>query len=214
MPHDYDVLNYPLSSSFLEANHVKQLPSGQSIVLVNERDRKLYKYPMLSTEREVLSELESDLSNGRISTLERSALPLAIRYIGSMRYFEFKLYDQPLFEEEARRHKVWFVDEVVKAVNELHDSAHLAHLDIRLENICVDDETNRLILVDLDRSRRSSENVRYVRRLYGTHEMYNGLNTWTVSELDWKQVGLMIDEKLCLNISHDFVSKLIGEGLF
>ena len=215
MPHDYDVLNYPLSSSFLEANHVKQLPSGQSIVLVNERDRKLYKYPMLSTERVALLNLLMGVYLRKsIPTLERSALPLDQQFIGSVEYFEFKLYDQPLSEEEAQRHKVWFVDEVVKAVNELHDRAHLAHLDIRLENICVDDETNQLILVDLDRSRRSSENVRYVRRLYGTHEMYNGLNTWTVSELDWKQVGLMIDEKICPHIRHDFVTKLIGEGLF
>ena len=215
MRQENNVLNYPLSSSFLEANHVKQLPSGQSIVLVNERDRKLYKYSMLSTESRTLSELESDLSNGRISTLERSALPLAIHYIGNMRYFEFKLYDQPLSEEEARRHKVWFVSEVVKAVNELHDRAKVAHLDIRLENICVDDESNRLILVDLDRSRPIFVIAEDVRVLYGNHEMYwgpAGSHNWPVSMLDWRQVGLMFKTRVLIN--HEFVTKLIEEGMF
>ena len=211
---EYNVLNYPLSSSFLKANHVKQLPSGQSIVLMNERDRKLYKYPMLSTERVALSKLERDVYRMKIPILERSTLPLDQQSIGSVEYFEFKLYDQPLSEEEARRHKVWFVSEVVKAVNELHDRAKVAHLDIRLENVCVDDESNRLILVDLDRSRPIFVIAEDVRGLYGEDEMYwgpAGSHNWPVSMLDWRQVGLMFKTRVLIN--HEFVTKLIEEGM-
>ena len=150
-----------------------------------------------------------------IPILERSALPLAIHYIGNMRCFEFKLYDQPLSEEEAQRHKVWFVSEVVKAVNELHDRAKVAHLDIRLENICVDDESNRLILVDLDRSRPIFVIAEDVHVLYGNHEMYwgpAGSHNWPVSMLDWRQVGLMFKTRVLIN--HEFVTKLIEEGMF
>ena len=215
MEQENNVLNYPLSSSFLEANHVKQIPSGQSIVLVNERDRRLYKYPMLSTERVALLNLLMDVYLRKsIPTLERSALPLDQQFIGSMRCFEFKLYDQPLSEEEAQRHKVWFVSEVVKAVNELHDRAKVAHLDIRLENICVDDESNRLILVDLDRSRPIFVIAEDVRGLYVKDEMYwgpAGSHNWPVSMLDWRQVGLMFMKSLLIN--HEFVTKLTEEGL-
>ena len=215
MRQENNVLNYPLSSSFLEANHVKQLPSGQSIVLVNERDRKLYKYPMLSTEWKALAELLMGVYRMKIPSLERSALPLDQHSIGSMRCFEFKLYDQSLSEDEAQCHKVWFVSEVVKAVNELHDRAKVAHLDIRLENICVDDESNRLILVDLDRSRPIFVIAEDVRVLYGNHEMYcgpAGSHNWPVSMLDWRQVGLMFKTRVLIN--HEFVTKLIEEGMF
>ena len=132
-----------------------------------------------------------------------------------MRCLEFKLYDKPLSEEEAQRHKVWFVSKVVKAANELHDRAKVAHLDIRLENICLDDDNNRLILVDLDRSRPIFLIAADVCYLYVKDEMYwgpAGSHDWPVSMLDWRQVGLKFKTSVLIN--YGFVTKLNEEGVF
>ena len=214
-PPEYSV-RYPLSSSFLTTHGVEQMQSGQSVVLVNVREQKLYKYPMLY--RDVAANLLiRHRLLGDLPSLERSALPLSQRTFGKRDYFEYNLYDQPLSEQEIRHHMVWFVDEVVQAVSELHDQANLAHLDIRLDNICVDSNRGQVILVDLDRSRNIETGVGSVIELYSNDEMYNppvgsGTSTWSVSNLDWRQVGLMMKNRIC-STDHEFITKLIEEGM-
>ena len=45
-----------------------------------------------------------------------------------------------------------FAAGVVSALYELYNMGHLAHLDLRLENICFDPDSHKAILINLDRS--------------------------------------------------------------
>lgn len=65
------------------------------------------------------------------------------------------MYGSPLTNDEIQTHIVWFVEEVVEAVNELHRNK-IAHLDIRKENVCMNYTNNRVMFIDLDRWRAAT----------------------------------------------------------
>ena len=54
-------------------------------------------------------------------------------------HFEFMLYQSLFNLFKAKKAIVLLVDGIVKALQELHDN-QLAHLDIRLENVCFNDD--------------------------------------------------------------------------
>ena len=78
-----------------------------------------------------------------------------------------------------------------KALRELHDTCGLAHMDLRLENICFDPKTHRPILIDLDRSApKDYECDRH--HLPSTSTMYKPLDeNWVLENIDLLQTGLM-----------------------
>ena len=57
--------------------------------------------------------------------------------------FKYKALLPPLRVSEAKLHLKDLVNGVVKALNELH-SCGIAHIDVRLENICFDEESCHL----------------------------------------------------------------------
>ena len=213
---DRSALCYPLSTAFLQQHHLKQLESGQSIVLLNEQNKKVYKYhvdPLYQTRVRELY-FRHQLLHFRGIHTQRIAFPEAIQILdGSECNFSVcQMYDPPLKPDKAKIHIVWFVREVVKAVSELHE-LDIAHLDIRLENICIDHDHCRVMLIDLDRSREASSR-KDVHEVYGHHEMYLKERGWTLAKLDWKQVGLMMQLIFATDSSRnpEFVEKLINEG--
>ena len=87
---------------------------------------------------------------------------------------------------------------VSDALTELHDKLNLAHLDVRLENICIDSNHERATLIDFDRSRAYNRkttvldaNTRNCSVMYREPEP-SSFGTWTLAQLDWRQLGIMI----------------------
>lgn len=74
---------------------------------------------------------------------------------------------------------------VEEALRELHDTYGLAHLDVRLPNVCY--HNGRVTLIDFDRAEIMHQELPYQ---YGDSFMYSGPKT--ALDLDWKQLGLMI----------------------
>ena len=79
---------------------------------------------------------------------------------------------------------------VCEALEELHDVCNLAHLDVRLANICP--TTEGVKLIDLDRSKPVATLVDNAGLGRYTSVMYKANWAWTVAQVDWKQVGLMV----------------------
>ena len=79
-------------------------------------------------------------------------------------------------------------------MQELHDECNLAHLDIRLANICLTHTQSLGIkLIDLDRSLPASQPFALSEvRTYADSVMYKGNDAWTLSHIDWRQLGIMV----------------------
>ena len=216
----------PISRDFIRrefGENVLQISSRQAIVLVDPTKRKVYKHPLSGDVRNLLRRLLNHAENKKI-TLSRSELPRAIKEVGSKDYFEFNLLGNPLSRSKAKERITKFLASVIEAVEELHTcnlDNPIAHLDIRLDNICTD-ENDKAVLIDFDRMQYFSD---YIAGAHGFQSvMYRvpGGEEWTAEQVDWRQVGIMIvyiltddlydyHEKIPL-YRHDFIKKLIEEG--
>ena len=123
---------------------------------------------------------------------------------------------------DARRYIVEFTTSVIDAIKELHATVSLAHLDIRLDNICFKNDC--AVLIDFDRSCALHESARYLVSKWGESAMYMPPSQdWTVERVDWRQLGIMVlallndtSEKSYhsepTNSQHPFFHKLVKEG--
>ena len=186
----------PLTSSFVHDNFGEdsvQIMSGHSVVILNPRRSKILKCNFCFGLATRLHELFL-MPQARDALLERSLLPNGTVVVGPKTYFTFKLLLKPIDRYEARG--VFggvdgFADGVFNALRELHDTCSLAHMDLRLENVCFDPGTRRPILIDLDRSARKASGVTHY-NLPSTSTMYKPLHTnWVLENIDLLQMGLM-----------------------
>ncbi len=209
----------PLSRTFVMSGrfgaNAHQVESGESIVIANSQARKVWKYPLLGAYRERLLEL---LVGESLFT--RFLIPE--KKVG--KYFEYKLLKPPIPVEQAKSKVMYITSGVILALNELH-SFGLAHLDIRLENVCFDHD-NTVVLIDLDRSLNVDDTVTSM--LSRPSLMYPFVRGWTYRHWDWRQLGLMVahiespgnkDEYHSVipdfNVSllnHEFLKKLFNDG--
>ena len=164
-----------------------QATSGASIVIINTEKAKVYKHPFDERESTTLWKLVGKESPPSV------CFPISSKVINFFRFFEYPLYNKQKSYEEIRRDGlVPFLNQVSKAVNELH-SLDLCHLDIRIDNICFTADGNA-ILINLDRSVPANTPITRMRD-YGKSTMYKTTLTqrsWTVVNLDWKQVAIMV----------------------
>lgn len=120
----------PISEDFLETNFglgTYQVESGQSIVVVNESTRKVYKHCLCHRESLTLVRLRDS------QTLpERSIFPEGKVELSEADFFIFPLLKPPLTAEQAKQNAKTFVGSVQEALRELHDNFNIAHLDVRL----------------------------------------------------------------------------------
>ena len=181
----------PLTSSFVHkkfGEYSVQIMSGHSVVMLDPRHSKILKCNFcLGPENQLLSLLIMD------AKLERNLLPNGRMIIGPRQYFTYELLLKPIDRYEARG--IFggvdrFADGVFKALRELHDTCGLAHMDVRLENICFDPQTHRPILIDLDRSATKDNGCDYYNLPSST--MYQPLDqSWVLENIDILQTGLM-----------------------
>lgn len=122
------------------------------------------------------------------------------------------MYKAPLSPDEAKTIVVPFVKSIVVAIRELQTFGY-AHLDIRLENICIDN-SDAAILIDIDRSEPVDKEASSFFVKYSRSAMYqSSSSSWTCKQLDWKQLGLMIEGFMPdVEPRHEFLRKLILLG--
>ena len=214
----------PLSRDFIRrefGENVLQISSRQAVVLVDPTKRKVYKHPLSDRVCNLLLSGLMDRTVNKKFTPSRSELPRVIKWVGSKYYFEFNLLGNPLDRSEAKKRITTFLASVIEAVEELHNLADpIAHLDIRLDNICTD-EHDKAVLIDFDRMQYFSTSYKY-----GSYRsvMYRvpGGKKWTAKQVDWRQVGIMIVYILTDHLydyhekippyRHPFIKELIEEG--
>ena len=193
-----------------------QVESRESVVIVNLQREKVYKRPLLDGARYQLLSLRME----NPSLFTRSLLPTA----SHNQYFEFRLLKPPIKRETARSDLISFVSSVVFALDELHELG-LAHLDVRLDNVCFDSD-NRAILIDLDRCQNA--NVPVFAGMGTESLMYPFHSDWVYRQWDYVQLGLMIARIICPvsgaeyhtveppwsqpPLNHGFLEKLYREG--
>ena len=109
-------------------------------------------------------------------------------------FLEFPLLRPPLSPELARQHAIPFVGSVHEAITELHDQFKIAHLDIKLGNICIDGAPGTFVakLIDLDRSQNAGKPFLKSNVFKYTSVMYKGKKDWTLGQLDWRKLGIVI----------------------
>ena len=111
--------------------------------------QKVYKYPLQAKARENLSNIRSYHYN-----YNYTAVPMEISPLSPLKkYVVCDAYLPPLDMHAARCHVLYFIQKVIVAIVELHESG-FAHLDIRLENICLGGSNGDYdaVLIDLDRN--------------------------------------------------------------
>lgn len=170
-----------------------QISSGESVVIVDLARSKVFKHNFVSREFACALRLLNEQQTGKVH-LERSLLPLEQVQIGGVHYLTYQLLLKPLSRAEARAlfgGVDGFASGVVRALHELHDRSSLAHLDLRLENVCFEPDSHRAILIDLDRSGPKNHPFEKY-NLPPASTMYTPPDTtWALEKVDLMQLGLM-----------------------
>jgi len=104
-------------------------------------------------------------------------------------YFKFPAHFPPLHKHKVEKCLLDFMTRTATALEELH-SIGVAHLDVRVPNICFAREEGKYIvkLIDLDRCRDDT-----VKTCMDTQARRTRQNPkdWRSSQYDWKQLGLL-----------------------
>lgn len=182
-----------------------QLSSSESIVIMDPLHNLVYKRALRGSSRDRLLELATSTLH-----LDHTALPRMPNVSINSNYFVYTAYRPTLMKEHltATRDLKLFVATVTSAIRELH-IGEIAHLDIRMENICFNSNWEA-VLVDVDRSRHTLDKANDLFVLYSRGSMYAVPAAWTCEQLDWKQFGLLIEE--LTELPHVFIDKLKNFG--
>ena len=184
----------PISESFIHGAFcagAEQVPSGQSVVIVDVGGGKAYKRCLDPKEAVRLHHLL--LCNPKPS---RSVFPDDSLKVVSARisFFQYPLLKPPLKPQQAKENASRFVKLVCEAIQELHDF-NIAHLDVRLANICLTDTDDLGVkLIDLGRSEEATTLFKHsiATNYCGGSVMYKANNVRTLGQLDWRQLGIMV----------------------
>ena len=165
-----------------------QLQSGFSLVIKVEAEGKVYKYPFNDLETCQVLSLMQFLKDLKGPHPTRCSMPLERSVYLLRDFFSYPDYGSPMSRAEARQRIVFFVDEVIMCVKKLH-SLGLAHMDIRLENVCFTASRNAVLdrYVPLQKLAiklpyNSKSSTMYQSPFRGS----------TAEHLDWKQVSIMM----------------------
>ena len=181
-----------LSPDFIQSNfgpNTYQVRSGESIVSNTKiNDQFVYKCPLKKLDLQKLCQLFTQPP----PSIESCALPIDSIFITDC-FFKFNLYISPLPKSVAKFSFRWFFVVLLEAINALHDVG-IAHLDVRLENICYK-EDGMVVLIDLDRSLPTDCPAITLSSYYGNSLMYRpGNDDWTCKQQDMRQLAILIGD--------------------
>lgn len=152
-----------------------QVPSRQSIVL--QGTKHFWKYNPNADEIAKLVCYFSDRGT------------LLTRTVNGLLFFGVESYECPLSRQDAKCCLYSLVKEVIPVIEHLH-SENVAHLDVRLDNICFK-VPSTVVMIDFDRHMKADRPAN-LSLTYEESVMYEAYNGWLCGNLDWKQLGLMI----------------------
>ncbi len=204
------VLSYPATPSYVseafEGGY--QIQSGHSVVIVSPQKNSAYKRVMSSKDERSLVHLLHGKHNYNF-TEHQIEFPRSMLLVGGACFFVYKLFLPPLISFTGIEE--WYVLQVVKLLTILHGQG-LAHLDVRLENICFDETTTSLVLIDLDRSAPVTKQAIGLYLKYPAESYKCSNKDWTVEQLDWKQCGILFERLFPSLKSHCFITELKEDG--
>ena len=112
---------------------------------------------------------------------------IQLALISETYFFKYdRVHYDPMTVEEAKKCLQNFFIEVRSVIGQLHDKYKLAHMDIRLDNICFNQQF-KPILIDLDRSEG-------IGTIVGQSDYASCMSRKDMSpeKTDWMQLGWMI----------------------
>ena len=165
----------------------------QSIVL--EGEHYFWKYNPNGDEREKLQNLHFRQLQNLRDYNSSHILPICRIQIRKLSFFGTEKQSNPLSREEALSCLYSLVENVAAELEGLHRTDNVAHLDVRLENICFRRSTGSVIFIDFDRF-EEADALANIHTVYNS-VMYDSGRDWTCELLDWKQLGLMIAWIIC-----------------
>ena len=185
----------PLSNADLESintphynNHtLRQVESKFSILLTN--GEYYFKFPGDTSHQTALIRLlikhiqmdqdeRNECAKHLVFPISSLDFPLSFMVFPAMKY--------QVTKEVAKQCLPDLADGIRNGLEKLH-SLRLAHLDVRLPNVCVGDDF-QVRLIDFDRASSSADVG-----IYGKHFMYTfETEERIVQNLDWKQFGLLL----------------------
>ena len=165
-------------------NGASQVASKSSIIV--RCDGRFYKYIPNSHHRLIIMDLS-------YSPIPQVLSPSRTKKFGKIIFFDFKEMKSPLSQEEAKTCLLNLIEELYEILNNLHDQAAFAHLDLRLENVCFD-ANYKVMLIDLDRAAESTKNAANLPTEYPGSIMFSKPDDlkeeqWTYKHSDFRQLG-------------------------
>ena len=185
-----------------------QVQSRSSLILRNQSNTTYWKYNKhrTLTYSGIAGRGIERRYSGR-NFLQFSLLPFAEERYGRLEFHKLDAIQDPLTTGEAKSCLIRLLDGLRRALEELH-SKGIAHLDVRLPNVCFNNQT--VILIDLDMCGKAYTMCSERSTIYHhASDMYSTL--MTNRQVDWRSVGMMIcyilDEKLKPENYHEMLSE-------
>ena len=176
---------------------LEQLNSRSSLILV--RKRNTYKHICQG-----VSSLLRDLFE--IAQSEQLVTVIGYFALGRTHFQVFPTVLRPLTNEKAKPCLLHLVEDVKMALEELHSLGY-AHLDVRLDNICLKKTQDGLmaVLIDFDftmETEQAMEKRGLVRRsnMYRIPDFKDESYSQNAEKFDWWQLGLLV--AYCLTVHH------------
>ncbi|XP_065833761.1 uncharacterized protein [Oscarella lobularis] len=174
-----------------------QMPSANAIVICSYKEKSVYKFIFSPVVRDHLSRVRRRLStNTNYLSLRQKAFLLPEPepvFCLDQDFFKYPLLKLPLGKRDVTRCLADYFESVSLALQQLHECG-MAHLDVRLENICFDgsDESGFFaVLIDLDRAKELKSRNTVSRLFYDGSVMYSApREDWSLDKLDWRQLGI------------------------
>ncbi|KAL5478035.1 hypothetical protein EMCRGX_G024910 [Ephydatia muelleri] len=178
---------------------IQKTYESQKEIMNNAACKKAFylKHLISSDERRALTNVEAELRER--ATDASAALPVCLSEnivsLGKYRFHCFQALTDPLKASEARECLQEFVQLVSKSRMVLHNNYFMAHIDVRLENICFvrshTEKQNTAIFIDLDRCCNAGYGV--------SDDWFNSKNPsalykqgLTNAQIDWRQLGCTV----------------------
>ena len=186
-----------------------QVASRQSIVLRGASH--FWKWIGNTSERDSMKDLI--IRDHRLFPYKPISVTDELFFVGVPRY------KNPLTRKEASDCLYSLVEKIGAVLVDLH-SEGVAHLDVRLDNICFTD-TDDVVMIDFDRYKPSSSSAAFASSVYINSEMYQCKDGWTCGQLDFKQLGLVIlwvlsghncHQESIPDLNDQFLNDLLFEG--
>ena len=122
---------------------------------------------------------------------------------------------QPLSYEEAKECLADLVKKVSSALQKIHHILRLAHLDVRLPNICFR-EKGEPVLIDPDRVDNSDMPAYQLSRRYESTLYQIKDSQWCLHNVDWRQLGFIIVHTIYDDnreeTGDEFIDALLNQG--